>query len=90
MGEYWHVGSQLDISDNGNNHHHYHSASIQLFKHHTLLPVFGGEHVSEILLFTDTLNTFTRFYVNKYTDHHAFEIAFLILLILLEVLTYVL
>jgi hypothetical protein len=41
-----------------------------------LLPVFSGERVSKTLLFTDTLDTFTRFYVNKYADHHAFEIAF--------------
>jgi hypothetical protein len=41
-----------------------------------LLPVFGEGHVSRTLLFTDTLDTFTRFYVNKYADHHAFEIAF--------------
>ena len=41
-----------------------------------LLPVFGPEHVSRTLSFTDTLNTFDRFYVNKYIDHHAFEIAF--------------
>ena len=40
-----------------------------------LLPVFGPEHVSKTLLFTDTLNTFNKFYVNKYIDHHAFEIA---------------
>ncbi|KAH9026440.1 hypothetical protein EDB85DRAFT_2074917 [Lactarius pseudohatsudake] len=40
-----------------------------------LLPVFGHEHVSQTLSFTDTLNRFTRFYVNKYTDHHSFEIA---------------
>ena len=41
-----------------------------------LLPVFGQGHVSRILQFTQTLDTFTRFYVNKYIDHHAFEIAF--------------
>jgi hypothetical protein len=41
-----------------------------------LLLVFSGERVSKTLLFTDTLDTFTRFYVNKYADHHAFEIAF--------------
>ena len=41
-----------------------------------LIPVFGQGHVSRTLQFTDTLNTFTRFYVNKYVDHHAFEIAF--------------
>jgi hypothetical protein len=41
-----------------------------------LLPVFDEGPVSKTLLFTDTLDTFTRFYVNKYADHHAFEIAF--------------
>jgi hypothetical protein len=41
-----------------------------------LLPVFGEERVSRTLSFTDTLDTLTRFYVNKYADHHAFEIAF--------------
>ena len=41
-----------------------------------LLPVFGQERVSRTLQFTGTLDTFTRFYVNKYIDHHAFEIAF--------------
>jgi hypothetical protein len=41
-----------------------------------LLPVFGHDYISWTLSFIDTLNTFTRFYVNKYVDHHAFEIAF--------------
>ncbi|KAH9026128.1 hypothetical protein EDB85DRAFT_1869125, partial [Lactarius pseudohatsudake] len=41
-----------------------------------LLPVFGSEHVSWTLSCTDTLDTFSSFYVNKYVDHHAFEIAF--------------
>ena len=43
-----------------------------------LLPVFasGQGHVSRTLQFTDTLDTSTRFYVNKYIDYHAFEIAF--------------
>ena len=41
-----------------------------------LLPIFGNESVPRTLAFTDTLNMFTRFYVNKYIDHHAFEIAF--------------
>jgi hypothetical protein len=41
-----------------------------------LLLVFGHEHMSQALSFTDTLNSFTRFYVNKYADHHAFKIAF--------------
>jgi hypothetical protein len=41
-----------------------------------LLLVFGKEHVSKALLFMDTLDIFTRFYINKYADHHTFEIAF--------------
>jgi hypothetical protein len=41
-----------------------------------LLPVFGRERVSRTLSCTDTLDKFTRFYVNKYVDHHSFEIAF--------------
>ncbi|KAH9044390.1 hypothetical protein EDB85DRAFT_2070585 [Lactarius pseudohatsudake] len=41
-----------------------------------LLPVFGQGCVSTTLSFPNTLDTFTSFYVNKYVDHHAFEIAF--------------
>jgi hypothetical protein len=41
-----------------------------------LLPVFGPDRVSRTISFTDTLDTFKRFYVNKFADHHAFEIAF--------------
>ena len=41
-----------------------------------LLPVFGQEHISMTLSFTDTLDTFTRFYVNKFIDHHTFKIVF--------------
>jgi hypothetical protein len=38
-----------------------------------LLPVFGPERVPKNLSFTDTLDTFTKFYVNKFVDHHTFE-----------------
>lgn len=41
-----------------------------------LLPVFGEGFVSKTLSFTDTLDKFSTFYVNKYVDHHAFETAF--------------
>jgi hypothetical protein len=41
-----------------------------------LLPVFKDEYVSKDLSFSDTLNQFQLFYVNKFVDHHAFEIAF--------------
>jgi hypothetical protein len=47
-----------------------------IFRASHLLPVFGRGHVSRSLSFSDTLDTFTRFYVNKYIDHHAFEVAF--------------
>jgi hypothetical protein len=40
-----------------------------------LLPVFGSGNVSKTLSFTDTLDTFETFYINKFVDHHAFEIA---------------
>jgi hypothetical protein len=41
-----------------------------------LMPVFGCEYVSPTLSFTDTLDKFKQFYVNKFADHHSFEIAF--------------
>ena len=41
-----------------------------------LLPVFGLERVPRALSFTDTLDKFTRFYVNKFVDHHTFETVF--------------
>jgi len=41
-----------------------------------LLPVFGAGFVPRTLTFADTLDAFRMFYVNKYADHHAFEIAF--------------
>jgi len=40
-----------------------------------LLLVFGSEHVPKSLSCTDTLDTFTNFYVNKFADHHVFKIA---------------
>jgi len=41
-----------------------------------LLPVFGQGLVSRTLTLSDTRDEFTSFYVNKYADHHSFEIAF--------------
>ena len=41
-----------------------------------LLPVFKEKFVSRDLSFSDTLDQFKLFYVNKFIDHHAFEIAF--------------
>jgi hypothetical protein len=39
-----------------------------------LLPFFGQEEVSRELTSGDTLDTYARFYVNKFADHHSFEI----------------
>jgi len=42
-----------------------------------LLPVFRtNEYISRSLTMHDTLDIFKRFYVNKFIDYHAFEIAF--------------
>jgi hypothetical protein len=44
-----------------------------------LLPVFGQDRAIQDLhgmVYTQTLDNFQAFYVNKYIDHHAFEIAF--------------
>lgn len=41
-----------------------------------LLAVPGNELIPKRLKHTGTLHAFNTFYVNKYTDHHAHEIAF--------------
>ena len=41
-----------------------------------LIPVYGQERLPSDLHYSDTLNNFRAYYVNKYIDHHAFEIAF--------------
>jgi hypothetical protein len=42
-----------------------------------LLPVFWtNQYISRLLTMHDTLDTFKEFYVNKFVDYHAFEIAF--------------
>jgi len=41
-----------------------------------LLPVCGEDYVPRNLVFHQTLDAFHSFYVNKFIDHHAFEIAF--------------
>ncbi|KAG2048436.1 hypothetical protein BDR06DRAFT_1072550 [Suillus hirtellus] len=40
-----------------------------------LMPVFGHEFVPTYLSYTQTLDAFRTYYVNKYIDHQAFEIA---------------
>ena len=39
-----------------------------------LIPVFGDGHVPQGLHYKHSLDTFDTFYVNKYADHHSFEI----------------
>lgn len=41
-----------------------------------LLPICGESFVDETIKFTQTLDYFRAFYVNKYVDHHSHEIAF--------------
>jgi hypothetical protein len=42
-----------------------------------LIPVFQtNSYISRSLTMHDTLDTFKQFYVNKFVDHHSFEIAF--------------
>lgn len=41
-----------------------------------LLPIYGEERASRGVKYTGSLDTFSKFYINKYIDHHAFEIAF--------------
>lgn len=41
-----------------------------------LLPIFNEKFIPRELHCSETLDAFRAFYVNKYIDHHAFEIAF--------------
>ncbi|KLO17808.1 hypothetical protein SCHPADRAFT_913406 [Schizopora paradoxa] len=41
-----------------------------------LIPVYGNEAISLDVKFSNVLTKFERFYVNKFADHHAYEIAF--------------
>jgi hypothetical protein len=41
-----------------------------------LIPVYGARFISRDLKFHHSYDSFRFYYVNKYADHHAFEIAF--------------
>jgi hypothetical protein len=41
-----------------------------------LIAVYGDQFIPRELAYTDTLDAFNAFYVNKLADHHTFEIAF--------------
>ncbi|KAG1830283.1 hypothetical protein F4604DRAFT_1887434 [Suillus subluteus] len=47
-----------------------------IFRAAHLIPIYGSEYIPHTLKFYHSLDTFHSFYVNKYADHHAFEIAF--------------
>jgi hypothetical protein len=47
-----------------------------IFRAAHLIPVYGTGFVSKNLSFYDSLDKFPSFHVNKFIDHHAFEIAF--------------
>jgi hypothetical protein len=46
-----------------------------IFRAAHLLPVFGDNPIPENISPHNSLDAFAAFYVNKYIDHHAFEIA---------------
>jgi len=46
-----------------------------IFRAAHLLPVYGNDPIPKTISPHNSLDTFTAFYVNKYADHHAFEIA---------------
>lgn len=41
-----------------------------------LIPIYGAERLARTVNFTNSLDLFSEFYINKYADHHAYEIAF--------------
>ncbi|KAJ7200092.1 hypothetical protein GGX14DRAFT_536413 [Mycena pura] len=41
-----------------------------------LIPVFGEQYLPSDFQFTDSLDSFQAYYVNKYADHHSHEIVF--------------
>ena len=45
-----------------------------IFRAAHLLPFFGKEWVPQGFSHNDTLDKYTKFYVNRFADHHAFEI----------------
>ncbi|KAF9236566.1 hypothetical protein BU15DRAFT_49860, partial [Melanogaster broomeanus] len=47
-----------------------------IFQAAHLIPMYGHQFVSQDFHHQDSYNTFQAYYVNKYADHHVFEIAF--------------
>ena len=47
-----------------------------VFRAAHLLPIYGDRRIPENVSLHNSLDAFVGFYVNKYADHHAFEIAY--------------
>jgi hypothetical protein len=47
-----------------------------VFRAAHLLPIYGETQIPDNVSHHNSLDAFTAFYVNKYADHHAFEIAY--------------
>ncbi|KAF8214813.1 hypothetical protein K438DRAFT_1705989 [Mycena galopus ATCC 62051] len=41
-----------------------------------LIGIYGNSFLPRHIEYSDTLDSFNKFYINKYADHHANEIAF--------------
>lgn len=46
-----------------------------IFRAAHLIPIFGNSFVSDEITHVNVLDSFKGFYVNRFIDHHAFEIA---------------
>jgi hypothetical protein len=46
-----------------------------IFRAAHLIPIYSSEYISHSLKFYHSIDSFHSFYVNKFADHHAFEIA---------------
>ncbi|KAG2076340.1 hypothetical protein BDR04DRAFT_1003816 [Suillus decipiens] len=61
-------------------HHANHAPNISIihinsiYRAAHLIPIYGSQFVSLNLQHYQTYDSFQKFYVNKYADHHAFEI----------------
>jgi hypothetical protein len=47
-----------------------------VFRAAHLLPIYGETQIPDNVSHHNSLDAFVAFYVNKYADHHAFEIAY--------------
>ena len=76
----WQTTRMWVVKPNINPEDRTHFASVihlnTIFHTTHLLPVYGDELVATYLSFTQSLDVFNAYYVNKYISHHAFKIAF--------------